>query len=149
MAGLKRLAEAERIICGPKASQSGSRTLTNYPKKRPSDDGNINEEGERNMLFTQKVIVRKHERGLLFKDGDFIQFLEAGTYRFFGRKARHTVDRYDLSIPAFNHRLTDFLVETEKAEVERLFHVIETHADEVAVIYLNDQVAELLGPAQR
>lgn len=149
MAGLKRLAEAERIICGSKASRSGSLALANYPKKRPSNDGNIRVEGERNMLFTQKVIVRKYERGLLFKDGDFIQFLEAGTYRFFGRKASHTVDRYDLSIPAFNHRLTDFLVETEKAEIERLFHVIETHADEVAVIYLNDQVAELLGPAQR
>ena len=33
-------------------------------------------------MFTSKFIVRKHERGLLFKDGDFLRFLAPGTYRF-------------------------------------------------------------------
>ena len=34
------------------------------------------------MLY-RKFIVRKHERGMLFKNGDFVRFLAPGTYRFF------------------------------------------------------------------
>ena len=101
------------------------------------------------MWFINKFIVRKHERGLLFKDGDFIKFLEAGTYRYFGLNTRYTVERYDLSVAAFEHRLADYLIEAERSEVERLFHVVETHADEVALVYLNERAAATLGPAER
>ncbi len=101
------------------------------------------------MWFMQKFIVRKHERGLLFKDGDFIKFLEAGTYRYFGLRSRYAVERFDLSVAAFEHRLADYLVEAERAEVDRLFHVVETHADEVALVYLNERAAAILGPAER
>ena len=101
------------------------------------------------MWFISKFIVRKHERGLLFKDGDFIQFLVPGTYRFAGLRHRYAVERFDISVAAFEHRLADYLVEAERAEVERLFHVVETGADEVALIYLNERAAAVLGPAER
>ncbi|MEM1432572.1 MAG: slipin family protein [Pseudomonadota bacterium] len=101
------------------------------------------------MWFTQKFVVRKHERGLLFKDGDFLQFLAPGTYRYFGLGRRYSVERFDLSVAVFEHRLGDYLVEAEATEVERLFHVVLTHADEVAVVYLNDRAAAILGPAER
>ena len=101
------------------------------------------------MWFTQKFIVRKHERGLLFKDGDFIKFLAPGTYRYFGLRRRYAVERYDLSVAAFEHRLTDYLVEAERAEIDRLFYVVDTHADEVALVYLNEHAAAVLGPAER
>ena len=101
------------------------------------------------MWFTQKFIVRKHERGLLFKDGDFIKFLAPGTYRYFGLRSRYAVERYDLSVAAFEHRLADYLVEAERAEIDRLFYVVETHADEVALVYLNERAAAVLGPAER
>lgn len=101
------------------------------------------------MWFIQKFIVRKHERGLLFKDGDFIEFLAPGTYRYFGLRRRYAVERFDLSVAAFEHRLADYLVEAERAEIDRLFHVVETHADEVALVYLNERAAAVLGPAER
>lgn len=101
------------------------------------------------MLFMQKFIVRKHERGLLFKDGDFIKFLEAGTYRFISLRSRYAVERFDLTVAAFEHRLADYLVEAARAEVDRLFHVVETDADEVALVYLNERAAAVLGPAER
>ena len=101
------------------------------------------------MWFIQKFIVRKHERGLLFKDGDFIEFLAPGTYRYFGLRHRHAVERYDISVAAFEHRLADYLVEAERAEIDRLFHVVETNADEVALVYLNERAAAVLGPAER
>ena len=101
------------------------------------------------MLFVHKFIVLKHERGLLFKDGDFIRFLEPGTYRFRGLRRRYDVERFDLAQPLFAHRLVDYLVEAERADIERLFTLVETGANEVAVVYQNERVAEIVGPAQR
>ncbi len=100
------------------------------------------------MLFYNKFIVRKHERGLLFKDGDFIKFLAPGTYRYFSLRGRYAVERFDLSVAAFEHRLADYLVEAERAEVDRLFHVVETNADEVALVYLNERASAVLAPAE-
>ncbi len=101
------------------------------------------------MLFVHEFIVLKHERGLLFKDGDFIRFLEPGTYRFRGLRRRYNVERFDLAEPLFAHRLVDYLVEAERADIERLFTLVETGANEVAVVYQNERVAEIVGPAQR
>ena len=101
------------------------------------------------MWFYSKFIVRKHERGLLFKDGDFIKFLAPGTYRYFSLRGRYAVESYDLSVAAFEHRLADYLVEAERAEIDRLFHVVETNADEVALVYLNERASAVLGPAER
>ena len=101
------------------------------------------------MLFVQKFIVLKHERGLLFKDGDFIRFLEPGTYRFRGLRLRYDVERFDLAEPSFAHRLVDYLIEAERAEVDRLFTLVETGVSEVAVVYQNARVAEVIGPAER
>ena len=101
------------------------------------------------MFFYQNFIVRKHERGLLFKDGDFQSFLAPATYRFFDLQNRYTVERFDVSQPAFTHRLIDYLLEAERDEVERLFEVVESGANEVAVIYHNKRMTEVLGFDQR
>lgn len=100
-------------------------------------------------MFYAKFIVRKHERALLFRDGDFVKFLEPGIYRRINLLHRYAVDRVDLSEPVFEHRLTDFLVESYKDDVERYFEVVTTGDGEIAVVYVNDRVAAVLGPAER
>jgi len=101
------------------------------------------------MWFILKFIVRKHERGLLFKDGDFIQFLAPGEHRYVDWRCRFTVECFDLSEATFEHRLADYLLEAERAEMDRLFHIVETNADEVALVYLNESASVVLGPAER
>ena len=101
------------------------------------------------MLFSQKFIVRKHERGLLFRDADFVRFLEPGTYRFNTLRRRYDVERFDVTEPAFTHALADYLVEAEPEDVERLFTVVATGEREVAVVYWNDRIAEVVRPAER
>lgn len=61
------------------------------------------------------ILVRKHERTLLFKNGDFVRFLLPGTHYELDRLKRVTVDLYDITVPLFEHRLADFLVK-EHAE---------------------------------
>jgi regulator of protease activity HflC (stomatin/prohibitin superfamily) len=101
------------------------------------------------MLFYHEYVVRKHERGLLFKKGDFVRFLAPGTYRLFGTRTRYNVERFDLSQPRFEHRLADFFVKHYAADVQRLVDVVETGSREVAVIYHNRRFAGVIGPEQR
>ena len=61
------------------------------------------------MLFIREFTVRKHERGILLRNGDFERFLAPAVYRFFDPHRRLEVERFDLTQPAFEHRLADYL----------------------------------------
>ncbi len=101
------------------------------------------------MWLVRKFIVRKHERGLLYRDGDFIQFLAPGTYRFADARGRYAVERFDITKPGFEHRLVDYLLKEERDDVECLFRVVETGADEVALVFHDERPVAVLGPAER
>jgi regulator of protease activity HflC (stomatin/prohibitin superfamily) len=110
----------------------------------------INEEKRRrSIMFYMKVIVRKHERALLFRDGDFVKFLEPGVYRFATVLHKIEVQTFDLSVPIFGHRLQDFLVEQYRDQVERYFDIVETDENEIAIVYHNDCVTLAMAPATR
>jgi len=100
-------------------------------------------------MFISKFIVRKHERGLLFKDGDFLRFLAPGTYRFWNTPRRYTVEINDVTLARFEHRLADFLTKEFEEDVKRLFQIVDTGADEVAVIYEKERLVDVIGPASR
>ena len=100
-------------------------------------------------MFYMKVIVRKHERALLFRDGDFVKFLEPGVYRFATVLHKIEVQTFDLSVPIFGHRLQDFLVEQYRDQVERYFDIVETDENEIAIVYHNDCVTLAMAPATR
>ncbi len=101
------------------------------------------------MMVMRKFLVRKHERAMMFNKGDFVRFLAPGTYWEVDPLHRITVERFDITVPAFEHRLTDFLVKDYADDVEALFEVVETGASEVAVIFENRRPADVIGPDQR
>ena len=101
------------------------------------------------MMVIRKFLVRKHERAMMFNKGDFVRFLAPGTYWEFDPLHRITVERFDITVPAFEHRLTDFLMKAYADDVEALFEVVETGASEVAVIFENRRPADVIGPDQR
>ena len=100
-------------------------------------------------MFYSKFIVRKHERALLFRDGDFVKFLEPGVYRFGTMLHAYTVERFGISTPLFGHRLQDFLIEKYPRQVERYFDVVKTDENEIAVVYHDDNVTLIMAPATR
>ncbi len=100
-------------------------------------------------MFIFKYIVRQHERGLLFKRGDFKRFVAPGEYRIWNPLGRWIVEVFDISKPRFEHHLSDFLVMQYREDVDRLFHVIETGVDQVAVIYERERLVDVIGPASR
>lgn len=101
------------------------------------------------MLFIREFIVRKHERGLLFRNGDFERFLAPAVHRFFDPQRRLTVERFDLTQPKFEHRLLDYFVRWRPAAVEELFRHVETGPAEIAVIYRNGHPWTCVAPEQR
>ena len=100
-------------------------------------------------MFYKKFIVRKHERALLFRDGDFVKFLEPGVYRYVTVLRNYTVERFDITVPVFAHRLQDFLVEEYPQDVERFFDVAKTEKNEIAIVYHDDKITLIMAPATR
>ena len=92
--------------------------------------------------------VRKHERGLLFRDSDFQRFLEPGTYRFFDARLRYYAERFDMSRPVFDHRLADYLMKAQAETVARQLEKVETGNREAALVFYNERPADVLGPAE-
>ena len=101
------------------------------------------------MFIMRKFIVRKHERALLYKNGDFERFLLPGIHWVLDPLRRLTVEQYNITQPLFEHRLADFFIKEYADDVERLFTVIETGADEVATVYENGRFAGVIGPDRR
>jgi regulator of protease activity HflC (stomatin/prohibitin superfamily) len=101
------------------------------------------------MFGFRKVIVHKNERGFLFKEGDFIKALEPGIHRYFDPFGKIKVELYNLSTPEFSHPLTDFLLKTQPQVIAEYFTVVTLNAQQVALIYKNGQLADILPPNTR
>ena len=101
------------------------------------------------MFNKRKFVVRKHERGLLFKQGDFEGFLEPGEHRLHDPLNRLNVELHDITEPKFEHRLADLFIKEHPEDVARLFEKVETGANEVAIVFQNGHFAELVRPDAR
>lgn len=101
------------------------------------------------MLLIRQFLICKNERGLLFKKGDFSGFLMPGTYHYFDPFHHIQVERYDLTEPLFSHRLIDFLLIKHADTIEHYFTVVDLNAQQVALVYKNGQLFDILSPATR
>jgi len=101
------------------------------------------------MLIFRQFIVKKNERALLFKNEDFQSFLESGIYRFFDPLRKMRVETYDLSTPEFNHHLADFLIKEYPDEIAGYFTFVELNEQQVALVYKNSQLVNILPPTSR
>ncbi len=100
-------------------------------------------------MFYMKAIVRKHERALLFRDGDFVKFIEPGVHRFATLLHKVALVRFDITDLAFTHPLEDFLIEKYPEDVKGYFDIVETGTDEVAVVYHDDHITAVMAPTER
>ena len=101
------------------------------------------------LIVFRKFHVKKDERALLYKRGDFVDILRPGEHLRFDPLRRLAVEKFDLAKPRFEHRLADFLLKEEPELVAREFHVIELGATEVGLRFENGVLAEVLAPNTR
>ena len=94
----------------------------------------------------RKFLVKKDERALLYRKGDFVTILGPGEHAFIDPLYRLSVEVFALEQTAFEHRLADYLIRAEPAMVAEHFHMIALGAAEIALRYENGIPVELLAP---
>jgi hypothetical protein len=100
------------------------------------------------MLVT-KFYVKKDERALLLRRGDFVKVLGAGEYVHFDPLKRLTIEKFSLAKTAFEHKLADYLLKAEPEVVAREFVAVELGATQIALRYENGVLVEVLAPNTR
>jgi regulator of protease activity HflC (stomatin/prohibitin superfamily) len=95
-----------------------------------------------------RVLVKDGERALLLRDGRYVRVLEPGLHRLFDPLRK-------LKVEIFNVVRTEFpaeryaVLKAECAELAaQLFEAVETHADELAIVSLDERPAHLMAPWQ-
>lgn len=89
--------------------------------------------------------VKQHERGLLYKNGDFRAFLGPGVHRLIG--GRWEVVKYNLADPQAEIPNLEFLLKARPEEMTRHLTVVRTGPSQAALVRLG-QAWMSLGPNQ-
>jgi len=100
-------------------------------------------------MTIKRVTVKKNERGLLLRNGDFERVLQPGTHWLFAGLDALKVEIFAISQPAFVHPLTDYLMAKEPEVVEAEFLRVELTEHQAGLRTENGVLVEVLPPATR
>ena len=101
------------------------------------------------MMTFKRVTVKKNERGLLLRNGDFQRVLQPGTHWLFTGLDALRVETFALEQAAFTHGLADYLMAMEPQVVEAEFVRVELTETQVGLRSENGVLVEVLPPATR
>lgn len=97
----------------------------------------------------QRIKVKKNERALLLRNGDFERVLRSGSYWLFAGLDPLRVETFALEQPAFTHGLADYLMAQEPAVVAAEFVQVTLAEHEVGLRSDNGVLVEILPPGTR
>jgi regulator of protease activity HflC (stomatin/prohibitin superfamily) len=97
----------------------------------------------------QRVTVKKNERGLLLRNGDFERVLQPGTHWLLAGLDRLQVERFALEQPAFTHAIAEYVMAKEPQVVAAEFVRVELNEHQVGLRTENGLLVEVLAPATR
>jgi regulator of protease activity HflC (stomatin/prohibitin superfamily) len=97
----------------------------------------------------KRITVKKNERGVLLRNGDFERVLQPGTHWLFAALDRLRVETFALEQPAFTHGLADYLMAKEPEVVSAEFVRVELSETQVGLRTENGVLVEVLAPATR
>ena len=97
----------------------------------------------------KRLVVKKNERGVLLRDGDFDRILNSGRHYLFDPMGRFTLQTWALDAPMEDLILVDYLRANESQTADECFECMELNEDEAGLRYENDVLVEILGPGTR
>lgn len=97
----------------------------------------------------QRVTVKKNERGLLLRNGDFDRVLQPGTHWLFAGLDTLHAELFALEQPAFTHELADYLMAKEPVVVAAEFLRVELNEHQAGLRSENGALVEVLAPGTR
>ena len=101
------------------------------------------------MKMLKRVTVKKNERGLLLRNGDFERVLQPGAHWLFSPIDALRVEVFGLEQPAFTHGLADYFLASEPDVVNAEFVRVELNEHQVGLRTENGALVEVLAPATR
>ncbi len=101
------------------------------------------------MFGLTSTIVKKNERAVMTRNGDFERILTPGKYRVFGGLDTIAFEAFALEQPLFNSPLTEYLLANEPAAVASAFVRVELTDRQAALHFENGVLVEILPPATR
>jgi len=102
-----------------------------------------------NTMEFKRVTVKKNERGILLRNGDFERVLRPGRYVLFAVFDKLRVETFALEQAAFTHGLADYLMASEPEVVAAEFVRVELGETQVGLRSENSVLVEVLAPATR
>lgn len=97
----------------------------------------------------QRFLIKKNERALLLKDGDFQRLLAPGEITLLSPRKRYSVCSFGLEQAQFEHPLADYLRRNQPALVAEQFHTFDLGDEEAGLRFENDALVEILPPGAR
>lgn len=101
------------------------------------------------MFGFKQYKIKKNERGLLLRNGDFERVLQPGKHWVFSGMEQIRVETFAMEQPAFTHGLAAWFMAKEPAVVAEEFVLAELSDAQVALRYENGSLVEVLSPASR
>ena len=101
------------------------------------------------MLGFTAFTVKKNERALLLRDGDFAGLFGPGKHRVFTGADAVKLEHFSLAQAAFTHELADYFMASEPALVAREFVQVSLGENEVGLRHEDGVLVEILPPASR
>jgi regulator of protease activity HflC (stomatin/prohibitin superfamily) len=97
----------------------------------------------------KRVTIKKNERGILLRNGDFDRILKPGRYWLFKGLDTLRVDTFAIDQTAFAHGLADYFLAKEPEVVAEEFVRAELTETQVGLRLENGVLVEILAPATR
>lgn len=97
----------------------------------------------------KRFVVKKNERGVLLRDGDFERILNAGRHYFADPMGRLSVQTWKLDAALNDVAMVDQLLESDPQTASACFEDMKLGEDEAALRYENGVLVEVLAPGSR
>lgn len=97
----------------------------------------------------KRYLVKKNERALLKREGDFVRVLEPGLFQEFDPLNRLKVEVVHLDAPLADEALANYLRKEAPDVVSRHFVQMDLRDDEAGLRYENDMLVEVMAPGAR
>lgn len=94
-------------------------------------------------------VVKKNERAILFRDGDFERILDSGRHYMLDPLGRFSVQTWKVDGVMGETGLVDYLAQNDPEAVARYFECMELGENEAGLRYDNDVLVEVMAPGSR
>lgn len=101
------------------------------------------------MATFERITIKKNERALLLRNGDFERVLHSGSHWLIAATDALQVERFSLGQARFQHELVDYLFTQAPDVVAAEFTAVQLAENEVGLRSENGVLVEILPPATR